>query len=137
MPPGEFPFPSANGSAAHPLFYEELPEEFVVTRTIFDDNGHEKGLQAGGQGRLVINVKYNGVTAAQAAIFDAHIADAFYSPDQGSAYGFNLRLHIPGEVWTSTNGTLKANVFYAPNGIKKSHSRVWNYSYEFSFEWRP
>src|SRR5215204_5797973 len=109
MPPGEFPFLHANASAAYPLFYEEMPEDFVVTQTIFDDNGDETGLQAGGQGRLVINVRYNGVTAAQAAIFDAHIALAFYSQDKGSAYKFNLRRHIPGDVWTSTSGELRAN----------------------------
>jgi hypothetical protein len=140
MPPSEFPFPSFNASAAHPLFYQEDPEEFVNGRIIYDDNGADATSQSGGSGLRRFIAKYDGVTAAQAAIFDTHIAASRYSPEEGSAYGFNFRKHIPGEVWTSTNGELLANVHYAPGGIKKSHAPVNGVnrcSYEFIFEKRP
>lgn len=111
-------------------------EEFVIGRTIYDDNGADYKLQHGGAGLKRWIIKYDGLTAAQAAIIDAHLASCFYSEDEGSAYGFNLRHHIGGEDWTSTNGTLYSGVHYAPGGYRKSHIKVEIQSREIVLEKR-
>jgi hypothetical protein len=133
----EFPFPSVSGSNPQPLYFEMLPEEFVVNRTIYDDGGGDYALQTGAVGLRQWIVRYDGLTSAQAAILDNWAATVFYSEDQGSAYGFNFRHHIGGEVWTSTNGTLYGNCHLAPGGYKKSHVKVEIQAREFLIEQRP
>jgi hypothetical protein len=138
MPPTEFPLPSVNASYPIPLFYEVEVEEMVVSRHIYDDNGADYAAQAGGSGLITYTLKYNGLTAAQAAILDAHVTLAGYSSANGSASGFNFREHTIGDAaWTSVAGTLKANVHYAPGGYKKSHIKQNNCSREIILEWRP
>lgn len=124
-------------SVAVPLFFEMQTEEFVVGKTIYDDNGADYKLQAGGSGLKRWTIKYDGLSAAEAAVFDAHVASTFYSPDQGSAVGFNFRHHIPGDAWSSTAGTLYAAVHYAPGGYRKTHTKTWSWSLEIELEKRP
>lgn len=135
--PAEFPLPGVSGSNPIPLFFEMQPEEFIVNRVIYDDNGADYALQVGGNGLRTWIIKYEGLTLAQAAILDAHLASCFYSEDEGSAFGFNFRHHVAGTAWTDTSGTLYANCHYAPGGYKKNHSKVWICSREITIEQRP
>ena len=129
--PAEFPLPSVSSSNPAPLFYEQLPDEFVVSSTKYDDGGVDYKLQAGGSGVKTYVLKYDGLTLALAQILDNWVATMFYSEDEGSAYGANFREHVPGTVWTDTSGTLQANVHIAPGGFKKGHNKVWSQSREF------
>lgn len=113
----EFPLPSVDGSYPIPLFFEQQTEEFRVFVTEYDDGGEDESLQAGGSGKIVWTIKYDGLTQTQAAILDAHVASAFYSSDNGSAYRFNLR--------DRKTGVLYSNVKYAPGGYVKSHTKDW------------
>lgn len=134
----EFPLPAVSGSNPIPLFYEVMVQEFVVSRTIYDDNGADYKLQNGGAGKRTWVLKYELLTAAQAAILDAHLASCFYSEDEGSAYGFNFREHVIGDApWTSTAGTLYSNVHYAPGGYQKSHGHADVCAREVILEKRP
>jgi hypothetical protein len=133
----EFPLPPVNSNNPIPAFFELQPEEFVVSRTIYDDNGADYKLQAGGSGVKRWIIRYVVLTIAQAAILDAHLASTFYSEDEGSAVGFNFRHHIPGDAWSSTAGTLFANCHYAPGGYKKNHSKTHIASREIIIEKRP
>lgn len=107
--------PSVSGSNPVPLYFELLPEEFVTGRTIYDDNGADFKLQHGGIGVKRWRLDYDGLTAAQAAILDAHLAAAFYSPDEGSAFGFNFR--------DRDTAVLYSNVHYEK--YEKSHMKTW------------
>lgn len=135
--PSEFPFPSVNSSYPQPLYYEALPEQFVVGKTVYDDNGADFKLQHGGIGHKRFIIRYDGLTLAQAAILDAWVVSMFYSEEEGSAYGANMRHHIAREVWTSVNGTLFSNVHIAPSGFKTSHTKVGIQAREFLLEKRP
>jgi|ERR1051325_7321278 hypothetical protein len=134
--PAEFPLPSVSGSNPTPLYFEMLPEEFSVGVTKYDDGGADYKLQHGGSGVKRWVIKYDGLTTAQSDILDAWVASMFYSEDEGSAYGANFRHHIPGEAWTSTAGTLYANVHISPGGFKKSHTKTWIQAREFQLEKR-
>lgn len=125
----EFPLPSVSGSNPTPLHFEMLAEEFVVGRTIYDDNGADYRVQAGGVGKKTWVLKYDGLTAAQAAILDAHLASTFYSPDEGSAVGFNFR--------DARTATLYGNCHYAPGGYEKSHTKTWSNGRSITIEKRP
>lgn len=135
--PSEFPLPSTSSSNPIPLFYEKEPEGFVVGKTVYDDNGADFKLQHGGSGLKRFVLKYDGLTAVQAAILDNHLASSFYSEDEGSAFGFNFREHIATQAWTSTSGTLHAGVHYAPGGYKKSHTNADICAREIILEKRP
>ena len=124
-----FPMPSVSGSNPTPLFHEMLEEEFVVARTIYDDNGADTALQHGGNGKKTWILKYNGLTLALAAIIKAHIAAAKYDPDSGSAYGFSFT--------DRDSGTTYTNVHYAPGGYKQSHTKTWIWAFEITLEKRP
>lgn len=137
MAVAEFPLPSLSGSNPVPLFFEAQPEEFVVGKTVYDDNGADYKLQHGGNGKKTWIIKYDGLTLAQAAILDNWAATTFYSPDEGSAYGFNFRAHVPGDYWTSTAGTLYSGCHIAPGGYKKSHIKTDIQAREFTIEKRP
>ena len=136
MPPAEFPLPHLSSSNPIPSFFETQPEEFVVSRTIYDDNGADYKLQVGGVGRKTFIVRYGPISLAQAAILDSWAVSMFYNPDEGSAYGANFREHIPGDSWASTAGTLHANVHIAPGGYRKSHTKQVAQSREFILEKR-
>lgn len=135
--PSEFPFPSVNSSYPQPLYYEMLPESFRVESVEFDDGGMDYKLQAGGNGKRTFIIRYGGLTLAQAAIIDAWVASMFYSEDEGSAYGANLRHHVAGTAWTDTSGTLYANVHIAPGGYKTSHTKTWIHSRELTLQQTP
>lgn len=136
--PAEYPSPSVNAAYPVPLFYEMQAEEFVISRTIYDDNGADYKLQAGGAGVKRWTLRYDGLTAAQCAVLDSWVATMFYSEDSGSAYGANFREHVLGDApWTSTAGTLHGNVHIAPGGYKKGHSKSWAQSREVTLEKRP
>lgn len=133
----EFPLPSVSGSNPIPLYYEMMQEEFVVSRTIYDDGGADYKLQAGGAGVKRWIIKYDGLLVSEAAILDAHLASTFYSEESGSAVGFNFRHHVAETLWTSTSGTLYGSVHYAPGGYKTGHSKVGIQSREITLEKRP
>lgn len=135
--PSEFPLPSVNSTYPVPLFYQEEPEGFRVHRTIFDDNGHEKSLQAGASGVRTFSIRYDGLFPADSLILDTWAESMFYDPENGSAYGANFRCHVPGTIWTNTSGELLANVYIAPGGYRKSHSQATIQSREFILEHRP
>lgn len=122
-----FPMPSAGGPPL--LFFEMLEEEFSVDRTIYDDMGADTALQHGGNGKKTWIFKHGGLTSAQAAVIKAHLASAKYSPDQGSAIGFDMT--------DRDSGTLYSNVHYAPGGYKQSHTKTWIWSFEITLEKRP
>lgn len=107
--------PRVSASNPRPVYYEALREEFVVSRTIYDDNGADYKLQNGGAGMKRWVIKYDGLTADEAAIFDAHVDSAFYSPDEGSAFGFQLHDYV--------TDVLYGSVHYAPGGYRTSHTR--------------
>lgn len=135
MAVAEFPLPSTNSSNPIPLYFELQSESFSVGRIIYDDGGADYALQSSlGVKRWI--VRYDGLTLAQAALIDAHVASAFYSEDEGSAYGFNLRDHIQGDTWSSTAGTLYGSVHYAPGGYKRSHTKTWVQAREIILEKR-
>jgi len=137
MPPAEFPLPPISAANPIPLYFEKLPEEFVVGRTIYDDNGADYKLQSGGAGVRRWVIKYEGLTAAQAAILDSWAASMFYSEDGGSAAGSNFRHHIAGDPWSSTAGTLYSNVHISPGGYQVSHTKALILAREFTLEQRP
>lgn len=134
--PAEFPLPSVSGSNPIPLFYEKEPEEFVVGKTLYDDGGADYKLQHGGSGVKRFVFKYDGLTKAQADILDNWAATMFYSEDEGSGFGANMREHVPGTAWTDTSGTLHANVHIAAGGYRKSHVKSWSNAREFVLEKR-
>lgn len=134
--PSEFPFPSVNSSYPTPLYYQEEPEGFRVHRTIFDDNTHEKSLQAAASGVRTFRIRYDGLTLAEALILDTWAESMFYDPENGSGYGANFRCHVPGTVWTNTSGDLLSNVYIAPGGYIKSHSQATIQAREFILEKR-
>lgn len=134
--PSEFPLPSVNSSYPIPLYFELLPEEFSVGSTEYDDKGKDYKLQHGGSGVKTWIVKYDGLTLAQLAILTAWAQSMFYSADEGSAFGCNLRHHVAGTLWTDTSGTLYSGVHIAPGGFKTSHSKVWSQMVEFVLEKR-
>lgn len=134
--PSEFPFPHVNASYPIPAFFEAQPEEFVVGRTIYDDNKADTKLQVGGTGRKWWIIRYTVLSLAAAAILDAWAISMFYSPDEGSAYGANFREHVPGTAWTDAGGTLFSNVHIAPGGYRVGHTKVGIQSREFILEKR-
>lgn len=133
----EFPLPSVSGSNPIPAFFEQQPEEFVVGRTIYDDNGADYKLQHGGSGVKRWIIRYDGLTATEAAILDSHVASTFYSAEEGSAIGFNFRHHVPNDAWTSAAGTLYTAVHYSPGGYRKSHIKADVCAREILLEKRP
>jgi hypothetical protein len=135
--PSEYPFPSVNSSYPIPLYFEMLPEGFVVSKTVYDDGGADYKLQVGGSGVRTWIIRYDGLFPAEAAIIDAWVASMFYSEDEGSAYGANFRHHIAGEAWTSTNGTLYSNVHIKAGGFRTSHAHVAIQARELILEQRP
>ena len=129
MPVAEFPLPSVLGTNPIPSFFEIQPEEFVVGRTLYDDGGADYKLQSGGNGKKAWIVRYNVLTAAQAAVLISWAATTFYSPDEGSAWGFNFRDRDTAVLYT--------NCHIAPGGYKKSHTKTWIWNFEFLIEKRP
>lgn len=125
----EFPLPSVSGSNPTPLYFQMEPEEFVVGKTTYDDGGADYKLQHGGAGVKRWIIRYDGLTAALAAILDAWVATVFYSADEGSAVGFAFR--------DRDTATLYSAVHIAPGGYKKSHTKTWICSREFILEKRP
>lgn len=128
--PAEFPLPSVSSSNPVPLFFEMQPEEFVVSRTIYDDSGADYKLQHGGVGKKTWIIRYDGLLLAEAAILDAWAASMFYDPENGSAYGANFRDRDTGVLYT--------NVHIAPGGYKVSHLKTATIqAREFILERRP
>lgn len=125
----EFPMPSVSAGNPIPSHFEPLQEEFVVSKTIYADNGADYKVQAGGSGMRRWILRYTVLSAAAAAILDAHLASTFYSEDEGSGVGFNFR--------DRDSGVLYANVHYAPGGYKKDHNKIWSRSRDIILEKRP
>lgn len=129
MAVAEFPLPSVSGSNPYPLFFDSLTEEFRVHITVYDDNGADFALQAGGSGKLTWLIRYDGLSRTEAAILDAHVASAAYDPDNGSGRSFNMRDKITAVLYT--------NVRYAAGGYTRNHSNVDCQSRVIILEKRP
>lgn len=111
----EFPLPSVSGSNPIPLYFESILPTFKVSLTEYDDGGEDVMRQAGTSGRRMWIVKYDGLTEAEAAILDAHVASAYYDDANGSAESFNLR--------DRNTAVLYSGVRYAPGGYAQSHTK--------------
>jgi len=123
------PLPSLSSANPIPSYFEILPEEFVVGRTIYDDNGADWKRQNGGSGKKAWIIRYGPISLAHAAILDNWAATTFYSEDNGSAAGFNMR--------DRDTAVLHANCHISPGGYKRSHSKSWAQMREFLIEKRP
>src|ERR1051325_1565526 len=113
--PSEFPLPSVSGSNPKPLIWYQLPEEFQVNFTEYDDGGRDTVLQSGGSGikRWVLN--YDGLTETEAAVLDAHALSARLDENGFSAYSFNYR---------DRDGTLYSFVRYEKYE-RPAHQKKW------------
>lgn len=125
----EFPMVSVSGANPILSYFEAIPEEFVVSKTIYADNGADYKVQAGGSGMRRWILRYTVLSIAAAAILDAHLASTFYSEDEGSGVGFQFR--------DRDTGVLYSNVHYAAGGYKKDHTKTWSRSREIILEKRP
>lgn len=88
----EYPTPSVNSSNPDPLVSYKLPSKHTVDTTTYDDGAVDAARRSGGSGVQRWYLFYDGLTAAQAALIDAH-ADAAILPegDGPSAISFNYR----------------------------------------------
>lgn len=67
-------------------------DKFQVDSTVYDDGGVDTALRNGGNGIQRWYLFYDGLTAVQAALLDAHVALAKLSEEDGpSAHSFNYR----------------------------------------------
>lgn len=129
MAVAEFPMYSTSTGNPLPLLFFMQPELFQVSMTTYDDGGSDFALQAGGSGIKRWVLHYDGLTAVDAAIFDAHVASAAYSEEFGSARSFNFR--------DRDTGTLYTNVRYSPGGYTRSHTHINCQSRDIVLEKRP
>ncbi len=129
MAVAEYPMVSTSASNPRPLFFDALTEEFRVHMTIYDDNGADFALQAGGSGKRTWILRYNGLERSEAAILDAHVASAAYDPENGSGRSFNFRDRDTAVLYT--------NVRYAAGGYVRNHTNIDSQSREVILEKRP
>lgn len=116
MPVAEFPLPSVNAANPMPLiWYQIQPEVFQVGFTEYDDGGRDFKLQNGGNGIKSWFLFYDGLTAALAAILDAHMLAAQLNADGLSANSFNYR---------DRDAVLYAGVRYQKYE-RAQHRRIW------------
>lgn len=88
----EYPTPSVNSSNPDPLVSYKLLDKFQVDSIQYDDAGIDTALRNGGSGIQRWYLFYDGLTAVQAALLDAHVATAKLSEGDGpSAHSFNYR----------------------------------------------
>lgn len=115
MAAAEYPLPSVSGSNPKPsVFYKLEPDEYQVTESVYDDGGRDFALQAGGTPIRTWIIDYAAITLAEAAILDAHVNSAGYSPEHGSSISFNFR--------DRDTTTLYSGCRYAAGGYeRKSH----------------
>lgn len=92
MSVAEYPLPSVDVNNPDPLVSYKLLDKFQVDSITFDDGGKDTSLRSGGVGIQRWYMFYDGLTAIQAAILDAHVALAKLSDDdQPSAFTFSFR----------------------------------------------
>jgi hypothetical protein len=77
------------------MVIQELPESFQVGFTEYDDGGRDTALQHGGVGTKRWVLVYEGLTAAEAAILDAHMLAARLDESGLSAYTFSFTTREP------------------------------------------
>lgn len=88
----EYPSPSVNSSNPDPLVSYKMLDKFQVDSTQYDDGGIDTALRNGGNGIQRWYLFYDGLTALQAALLDAHVALAKLSEEDGpSAFSFSYR----------------------------------------------
>lgn len=103
MAVAEFPLPSVSGSNPTPNVWMEMPQEFQMSYTPYDDGGRDFKLQNGGNGIRRWRLIYTGLNTTMAAIFDNHALSAKLNTDGMSAFAFNYR---------DRDGTLYSGVRY-------------------------
>jgi len=110
---------SVSGSNPRPLDFLPLPEKFSGGSSKMDDGGVIAAQQHGGNGVRVWRLSYRGLTAAQAAVLDAHFASAKWLEDEGmSAQTFNFRER------SDVGTTLYSGVRYTKYEV--SHKKIWD-----------
>lgn len=92
-----------------------MPEIFQVGFTAYDDGGRDFKLQNGGNGIKRWILVYDGLTAALAAILDAHMLTAKLDESGLSAFSFNYR---------HRDTTLYSGVRYEKYE-RPQHKRIW------------
>lgn len=121
MPIAEYPLPSVNSTYPIPSVVYQMPERFQVGVTQYDDGGRDTKLQNGGNGIKSWVLTYAVLSAAAAAILDAHALAAKLGEDGPSAITFNFR--------DPTDGTLYAGCRYLQYN-RPSHVKRWIQSRE-------
>jgi len=99
----EFPLPVLNSANPTPTVWYQMPEEFQVDFTEYDDGGRDVKLQNGGNGIKRWVLQYKPITETHAGLLDAHMRLAKLNGDGLSANSFNYR---------DRDGTLYSNVRY-------------------------
>lgn len=118
MPIAEFPLPSVSASNPQPNVWYQVPEQFQVGSTDYDDGGKDVKLQAGGVGQKRWVLNYRGLDQTKVAILDGHMLTAKIDSSGLSANVFNYR---------DRDGTLYANVRYE-RYERPAHEQLWNQS---------
>jgi hypothetical protein len=112
VPPSAYP----SLSTIRPLYFEELPPEYPVTKSPpFADGGCDFNLDADQKVRRW-RIDYDLLSEADAATLDAHVDSAKYAGDAGSAYGFSF---------TTRSGEALSNVRYDRGGYQRSDPKTW------------
>lgn len=110
MPIAEFPLPSVSGSNPKPTVCYQLAEQYAVSKSPeYQDGGVDFNLDAETPTRQW-SLTYTGITAAEAALLDAHHVLAFHD-----AMEFNFRDPV--------TTTLHSNVRYLE--YERSHAKRW------------
>lgn len=111
-------YPSPDLSASNPKYgsFISLPDEYQVTTSEYDDGGRDYALQSGGTPIKIWQIEYPTLTLAQAAILDAHVNSASYSPDKGSARNFSFTDRDTSITYTG--------VRYASGGYSRSSHKI-------------
>jgi hypothetical protein len=112
MPPSAYP----SVFTIRPSYFDELPASAAISQSPpFVDGARDFNIDSDQQVRRFI--LHYGLTEADAATLDAHVASAAYNEDIGSAYSFEF---------TTRSGELIAGVRYDRGGYERSHTKVWN-----------
>lgn len=113
--PGVFPLPAAGGPPY--LYFHQFQPAWseIVDKHIYDDSSASVVMR-NDSGPIRWTIRYDGLTAAQAATLDAHLNDA-----GGEAFGFSLTNPRTLTVYT--------NVHY-DGEYGEDHTKTWSNSRE-------
>lgn len=118
MPVAAFPSVAFTASP-FPMVIQELPEAFQVGSTEYDDGGRDTALQNGGVGIKRWVLVFEGLTAAEAAILDAHMLSARLDESGLSAYTFSFTAREPSTTYTGVRYQSYEAVRYANRHVQQ------------------